>query len=211
MNNKNKILILAPHTDDGEFGCGGAISKWLGEGKQVYYAAFSSAEKSVPEGFPKDVLKKELKKATASLGIAPKNLRLFNFPVREFMAHRQAILETLITLGREINPDIVVVPATTDTHQDHQTISQEGFRAFKRTSIIGYEMPHNNLTFSTNLFITLDPKHVESKIRALKCYKSQYMRSYATPRFVKSLAHVRGVQIGAEYAEVFEVVRWVIK
>ncbi len=28
----NKILILAPHTDDGEFGCGGSINRWAGEG-----------------------------------------------------------------------------------------------------------------------------------------------------------------------------------
>ena len=29
------ILVLAPHTDDGEFGCGGYIAKLLGHGAKV--------------------------------------------------------------------------------------------------------------------------------------------------------------------------------
>ena len=26
MNDINRILVLAPHTDDGEFGCGGSVA-----------------------------------------------------------------------------------------------------------------------------------------------------------------------------------------
>ena len=44
-NNIEIILILAPHTDDGELGCGGSISRFIEEGKNVFYAAFSTAEK----------------------------------------------------------------------------------------------------------------------------------------------------------------------
>ncbi len=207
----NKILILAPHTDDGEFGCGGSINRWVGEGKEVYYIAFSSAEKSVPAGMPKDILKKEVREATRVLGILPDNLILFDYPVREFPSYRQQILEDMVRLGSELKPELVLLPSTTDTHQDHQAISQEGFRAFKKISMIGYEMPYNNLSFSTNLFVALEERHVNQKVEALKCYKSQVDRIYAAEDFIKSLARVRGTQIGIEYAEVFEVIRWVIK
>lgn len=207
----SRILILAPHTDDGEFGCGGSISKWVEEGREVYYVAFSSAEKSVPQGMPKDILKKEVQEATKVLGIPPANLILFDYPVREFPLYRQQILEDMIRLSNELKPELVLLPSTADTHQDHQTISQEGFRAFKKISIIGYEMPYNNLNFTTNLFVTLKERHVNQKVEALKCYKSQFGRIYATEDFIRSLAKVRGTQIGVEYAEVFEVIRWVIK
>jgi len=207
----NRILILAPHTDDGEFGCGGSISKWVDEAEKVYYVAFSSAEKSVPAGMPKDILKKEVREATKVLGISSDNLILFDYPVREFPSHRQQILEDMIRLGNELKPELVLLPSTADTHQDHQVISQEGFRAFKKTSMIGYEMPYNNLSFSTNLFVTLEERHVNRKVEALKCYKSQFSRIYATEDFVRSLVRVRGAQIGVEYAEVFEVIRWVIR
>ena len=68
INDFYTILVLAPHTDDGEFGCGGSISKWVNEGKEVYYVAFSSAEKSVLKEMPKDILK-EVQEATKVLGI----------------------------------------------------------------------------------------------------------------------------------------------
>jgi len=59
----SRILVIAPHTDDGELGCGGAIARFIEEGKDVYYAAFSVAEDSVPEGFPKNELEIEVRRA----------------------------------------------------------------------------------------------------------------------------------------------------
>ena len=207
----SRILILAPHTDDGEFGCGGSISRWVSEKKEVYYTAFSSAQKSVPQGMPKNILEKEVREATQVLGIPTGNLILFDYPVREFPNYRQRILEDMVQLGDELKPELVLLPSTNDTHQDHQTISQEGFRAFKKISIVGYEMPYNNLSFSTNLFVVLEEEHVSKKVQALKCYKSQASKIYATADFIMSLASVRGTQIGVKYAEAFEVIRWVIK
>lgn len=206
----NKILVLAPHTDDGEFGCGASISKWLSEGRQVYYAAFSSAELSVPKGMPKDILVKEVKAATRSLGIPSGNLSVFKYPVRNFLSFRQNILEDMIRLSTQIRPDIVLLPSTSDTHQDHQVISQEGFRAFKKTSMVGYEIPWNNLSFTTNMFVKLTNTQIGNKITALKCYKSQSNRTYAKETFIRSLAEVRGTQVGTQYAEAFEVIRWIM-
>ena len=51
-----RILVLAPHTDDGEFGCGGSVARFLEEEKEVYYVAFSTAEESVPPDMPKNIL-----------------------------------------------------------------------------------------------------------------------------------------------------------
>nr|WP_287495042.1 PIG-L family deacetylase [Candidatus Brachybacter algidus] len=47
-----KVFILAPHTDDGELGCGGTIARLIEDGAIVYYVAFSTADKSVPDEFP---------------------------------------------------------------------------------------------------------------------------------------------------------------
>ncbi len=32
----NKTLVLAPHIDDGEIGCGGSIAKFIEEGEKVF-------------------------------------------------------------------------------------------------------------------------------------------------------------------------------
>ena len=114
-------------------------------------------------------------------------------------------------LKDKIEPDLVFMPSSSDIHQDHHTVYEEGLRAFKQTSILGYELPGNNLTFSTTAFIYLKEKHIVKKVAAFKKYKSQIHRPYANEEFIRSLARTRGVQIGARYAEAFEAVRWIIK
>jgi LmbE family N-acetylglucosaminyl deacetylase len=203
----NNILVLAPHTDDGELGAGGTINHFVEQGKNVIYAAFSTAEQSVPDGFPKDILKKEVKAATGLLGIKSDNLLIFNYEVRKLNYVRQEILEKLIKIKQAWQFDIVLMPSLNDIHQYHTTIAQEGVRAFKNTILLGYELIWNNLTFNTQCFVKLEKRHIDAKINALKAYKSQGIRNYLSPDFITSLAKSRGVQVGCEYAEAFEVIR----
>ena len=79
MSNFKNILVLAPHTDDGELGAGGFINKLTNSGSVVSYVAFSSCEKSVPEGYPKDTFRKEVKDATKVLGIKNENLKILDY------------------------------------------------------------------------------------------------------------------------------------
>lgn len=204
------MLVLAPHTDDGEFGCGGSIAKFIEEKNEVYYVAFSTAEESVPPGYSKNILELEVKNATKLLGLPPSNLIIKKYQVRKLNYVRQEILEELVKLKKEINPDLVFTPSSNDLHQDHYTVAMEGMRAFKQTSIFGYELPWNNITFHTQAFIKLEKRHIEKKVKALKAYESQSHRNYATEDFIWSLAKTRGVQIGTEHAETFEVIRWII-
>ncbi len=204
------ILVLAPHTDDGEFGCGGTIAKFASRGTRVVYAAFSAAEQSVLPHLPKDILRCEVREATAELGIKDEDCLVFDFEVRRFPEVRQRILDQLIQINTQYRPDIVLLPSPNDTHQDHQTVAQEGFRAFKHTTMLGYEVPWNNLVFRTSGFVELSESELSAKIRALSRYQSQAHRPYASEEFVRSLAVTRGVQIGRRYAESFEVVRWVL-
>lgn len=206
----NNILVLAPHTDDGELGCGATIAKYISEGKNVYYAAFSICEESVPEGFPKDILETEVKKATAVLGIKKENLIIYKFKVRRFPEFRQEILEALVKLNHKIKPDLVFMPSSFDIHQDHKTIFEEGRRAFKNCSILGYEFMWNNFAFNSACSIVVNQEQVNKKIESINEYESQTKRFYASEKMVNGLANFRGLQISKEYAEAFEVIRWVI-
>jgi N-acetylglucosamine malate deacetylase 1 len=205
-----QVLILAPHTDDGELGCGGTIAKLTERGTRVVYCAFSTCRRSLPDGWAPDTLEIEIKRALPLLGVQPEDIVLFDYDVREFKAQRQAILEDMIRLKKTYQPDTVFVPSPTDIHQDHQVVSEEGLRAFKQVTILGYEMPWNNVSFNTRAFMELEDRHIEQKTLALKEYKSQAHRSYLNQDFVRSLALVRGVQIGTYYAESFEVIRMVL-
>jgi len=204
----SKVLFLGAHTDD-EFGCSGTLARLLEEGKQVYYIAFSACEESVPEGLPRDILHTECRLAAARLGIKPENWRLLSYRVRHFPQERQSILEELTTMRKHLQPDLVLVPAPTDIHQDHQTICREAIRAFKHTTILGYELPMNTITFKHACFVALEERHLKKKIESLACYQSQRFRSYTQEEFIRGLAQVRGVQAGVRFAEAFEVIRWI--
>src|SRR6266704_1435466 len=156
-----KALVLAPHTDDGEFGCGGTMARLVEAGCDVR-----------------------------------------NFPER-----RQDILELLVGLWEEWAPDVVFQPSLHDVHQDHRTVAEEGLRAFKRTTILGYEIPWNNFDFEYQWYAALEQRHIERKIAALEHYASQQHRRYANAEYVRNLARMHGVNVNREYAEVFQVYR----
>ena len=123
---------------------------------------------------------------------------------------RQEILEDLVLLNKKIQPDLVIMPSSFDVHQDHKTIFEEGRRAFKNVSILGYEFMWNNFSFSSSCTIILSEENIQAKINALQEYKSQNHRFYAKDKLVRGLANYRGLQISKEYAESFEVIRWII-
>ncbi len=200
-------LVLAPHTDDGEFGCGGTMARLADAGCDVRYVAFSIATRSLPEGFAPDTLAREVREATAELGVPEDRLDVHDFDVRTFPDRRQDILELLVTLWEEHRPDVVFQPSLHDVHQDHQTVAQEGLRAFKRTTILGYEIPWNNFDFAYGAYVGLEERHVERKVAAVQRYASQQHRRYANAEYIWNLAKVHGTNVNRDYAEVFQVYR----
>ena len=198
---KDRILILAPHTDDGELGCGGTAAKLTAAGNDVFYVAFSWCGK--------EQLKEEVRAATRTIGIRLERLVLFDYQVRNFEYHRQEILDNMIRLSDEIHPHTVYMPLPDDLHQDHQTVAGEGIRAYKHCTLLGYELPWNNIQFNATAFEILNPEHLMLKKQAVAEYRSQSEKYYTSSDFIYSLANVRGVQCGTQYAEAFTVIRWI--
>ncbi|WP_218609785.1 PIG-L deacetylase family protein [Pseudonocardia sp. KRD291] len=204
------ILVIAPHTDDGELGAGGSIARWVEEGHEVHYVALSACESSVPDHLPSDVLRTEVALATKELGIQPGRVRVLDFEVRRFPRDRQEVLQVMVDLNRDLRPGLVLLPGADDLHQDHQVVGAEGLRAFKHTSVLGYEIAWNNTAFRTASFVALEERHVEAKIAALGCYGSQAHRPYASADFLRSQVRFHGVRAGTTFAETFEVHRWIL-
>lgn len=207
LDNFSKILVLGPHTDDGEIGAGATISRFCREGKEVHYVAFSICEESIPKEFPNDITSEEILKAGDKLGIPQNLITTFRYKVRKFTENRQSILEDMVKLKNQIKPDLVLLPSSFDIHQDHKTIYEEGLRAFKKTNILGYELPWNNLDISNRCFIEVQEEDYQNKMNAIKEYKSQSFRNYINDEYIKALMIVRGKQIDFELAESFEVIR----
>ena len=195
-----KVLVLSPHTDDGELGAGGTIARLVEEGAEVYYLAFSNG--TAPD--------REVLAATRELGIDSLNVKLLHFPARLLPEKRQTILDHLIQIRSTYNPDLVFCPAR-HTHQDHEAVRAEAVRAFKQSTLLGYEQPWNDVVgFVPACYYRLDERHVRAKCSAFACYTSQRSRTYGDPDIFRGIALMRGTAIGCQYAEAFEVVRWVV-
>ena len=201
-----KVLVLCPHTDD-EFGCAGSMLKLIEQGSEIHYFALSRCQESVPEGFGKNILYKKWKKAVQAIGVKDENIKIGNYRVRYFHEHRQDILEEFVTINNELKPDLVLLPSSYDMHQDHNVVYKEGLRAFKFSSILGYELPQNITSSSNAAFISLTKGQIDKKNEVMSNYKSQSKRRYSRIEFIESLATVRGVQCASDYAESFEVIR----
>ena len=95
------ILVLAPHTDDGELGCGASLARYVKEGSRVSYAAFSLCRKSLPAGLPPDTLEKECRIATRELGIDEPQLFFFDFEADKYPTAIFTLKKSLLIKGND--------------------------------------------------------------------------------------------------------------
>ena len=204
-----RVLVLSPHPEDGELGCGGAIQRLMSEGAECWYAAFTVAEKSTHPPFPPDAQRAEMGKSTRIIGYRSDRVLVRNWEVRGFHADRQEILDYMLELREEIKPDLVFCHCRDDIHQDHQTVMAEAIRAFKRCSILGYELPWNTFRFSADFYVELTAQQVAAKCEALSCYASRSYRPYLSGERLRQWMGMRGLAIETEYAECFEVIRFI--
>lgn len=195
-----RVLVLSPHTDDGELGAGGTIAHLAAGGAIVDIVAFSTGTANEDEA----------EAAASILGVKPDCVTVRDYKTRFFSNYRQRILDDLIRLRDLLQPEIVLCPSRHDRHQDHEVIASEAWRAFRtRTTILGYELPWSCPEFHCQMLVPLDKPDIAKKMVAIQKYKSQRHRPYAKNGAVYSLARVRGMQVGIEFAEAFEVLRWV--
>ena len=80
--------------------------------------------------------------------------------------------------------------------------------------VLIYEQPHVflwdytndiNSTIKPNYFVPID---IKRKIKAYKLMKTQ-VRGFRSPETLKKIAALRGKQSNCDYAEAFQIIRWV--
>ena len=202
LKNK-KILVIAPHLDDIELGLGGTLHKISNEpSNEIQYIGLS-----LPPMVDKRIFMNEFWESNKNFKIPKNNYHLYDYNPRNLFDDRMEILQLFYDMKISFNPDIVFIPNSKDVHQSHQVVHQEALRAFKYTSILGYELPWNYMTFDMDIFITLSKENILHKTKAINAFETQKKRMFFSNNIMHDLANVRGKQIAREYAECFEVIR----
>lgn len=222
---KSNILFVAPHADDEVLGCGATIYKMVQEKHNVYVLIMTNASKSDPKLFSPagiKIVRSEALEAHKILGV--KETFFFDFPapaLDQFPCYimAMAVLEYIKTH----NIDTVYMPHHGDIHKDHKMVadavlvacrpignySVKTICAYETLSETEWAMPNSNEVFIPNVFVTCQEEAIETKMRAMKCYKSQ-LREFPSSRSLEALealAKLRGATVSARFAEAFMMIR----
>jgi LmbE family N-acetylglucosaminyl deacetylase len=205
----NRILVLAPHIDDESLGCGATIARLSEEGRDCRVVAFSKAVVSLLPPHTEESVTQEFFNALKILGVKG---QIFNYPTRDFDLNRQDILDSMILMREDYDPDLIICPALSDMHQDHQIVAQEACRAFWDRSILGFESIRKCKKFDAKVYAPVSLEHVTKKLEAVQCYGSQMDKDFfpGQPNVVMSQARLRGLQCGTNMAEAFECLQLMV-
>jgi LmbE family N-acetylglucosaminyl deacetylase len=134
-----KVLFVGAHPDDIELGCGALIHNILRrnfENSEILCVTLSDNKKNPAL----QNLAHEHMQSMRVLGLPEDKVVLESFETRRFPQLRQEILEFLYRLNRQYQPDLVFTHTQHDIHQDHVQATEEVLRAFRGTTVLGYDV-----------------------------------------------------------------------
>jgi LmbE family N-acetylglucosaminyl deacetylase len=195
-------MFLGAHPDDIELGCGALLANIGGRADLVCVTLSDNQDN--PELAD---LVDEHKRSMEVLGVPAGSVLLGAFETRNFARDRQQILEYLYQLNREHRPDIVFVHTLADIHQDHGVVTQEALRAFRGTSVLGFDVLRSSHGFFPHFLVEVSQDDVERKLKALAEYKTYAQRYYFDPAVVRATLVRHGALAERPFAEGFDILR----
>ncbi len=197
-----RLLFVGAHPDDIELGCGAFIHHILKD-TEVLCVTLSDNQKN-PE---LQNLPEEHFRSMEILGVPRQSVVLGQFETRKFPQARQEILEYLISLNRQYHPDVVFVHTRSDIHQDHATITEEALRAFRGTTLLGFDCLRSSYGFFPHFLVEVNEEDVECKLSALAAYQTYSSRYYFDPTILRATLIRHGALAERKYAEGFDILR----
>ena len=197
-----RICFIGAHPDDIEIGAGALISHIVNKAEVICVTL--SDNQNNPD--LKNVVN-ELYCSMSVLGVPKNRVIVEQFETRRFPHARQEILEYMFQLNRSHKPDIVFVHTKADIHQDHITVTEEALRAFRGTTVLGFDVLRSTYGFFPNFLVEVDKVDVERKIQALSEYKTYADKYYLDQEITRSTLIRHGALAERDYAEGFDTLR----
>lgn len=229
---RQRLLVLAPHSDDESLGCAGLIAKIKEMGGKAYVMVMSIGNL---RHYGKETVVSAQARRDEFLAVAKflkldghdiifeddeKHLRLDAVPRRDLVNIIER--ESSVAIDK-INPTMIALPAPS-YNQDHAAVFYAGFTACRpalpqhktlQQVVVSYESPtlcwSSDKVFQPNFYVDIS-QHLDKKLEAIKCHSSQlkeHNHNYSLEN-IERLARLRGSEISVEAAEAFVCYRMVI-
>ena len=217
------FMVVTPHPDDAELGCGGTISKWISEGASGVLLVCTNGDKGSAESEMtsqklSDIRVIEQKKASTVLGL--KDVISFEYPDGE-LEDTKEFRERIVKNIRKYQPEVLLctdpIRQNFYIHRDHRIAGQvvldaiypyardrlyyphhekEGISTHKVKDILfwGSENPNELVNIT---------EYIDTKIKALKQHSSQLSDIDAVGSRLKDSAVRAASSQDYQYGEAF--------
>jgi len=209
------VLVIGAHPDDAEIGMGGTVASLAARGETVTLLDLTDGEPT-PMGSP-ERRRAESGAAARLLGVERRiTLPLPNRYLMDTVENRVAVAEVI----REVRPDLLCIPYWVDAHPDHLAAERLGeaarfYAKLTRTDmrgaphypdrIVHYFCTHYRLQVVPAFIVDIS-EHIERKLEAVACYRSQFneeRNNLGILDTIRSVAAYWGSRIRRPYGEPF--------
>lgn len=206
-----RVLAIGTHPDDIEFGMGATLAKHILKGDEVSIIVLTDGERYEDGRYRISYKRKsESINALEILGYKKEVLFLSFLEVTV----QQPTIQLIEDLICDFKPDRIYTHSKNDRHQDHRNccdIVLSSGRYIKE--ILLFEVYSSFQEFLPKYINNISRELLDLKIKAIKCFKSQFENMEMMAKIVESIAIKNGLytftrQINKiSYSEAFEIVR----
>ncbi len=220
------IVVVSSHPDDETLGVGGTLLKHKASGNNIYWIIITNI--SEKQGFSESRVlsrQKEIEQVSKLFGI--KKVFKLGYPTMRLSTETLIELVPKISaIFNEVEPEIIYCLNRSDAHSDHRITCDavmactKSFRYPFIKQVLMYEcisetefspaLPEK--VFIPNYYVDIS-NYLDKKLEIMKVYESE-LSEHPFPRSlrnIKALATFRGASVGVEYAEAFQLVKYIDK
>jgi LmbE family N-acetylglucosaminyl deacetylase len=203
-----RVLCLGAHCDDIEIGCGATVLALVAAcpGLVVDWMVFS--------GTPDRAAEARAAAAGFLAGAGDSRVVIHDFRDSYFPAELARLKDCLNSIAAGPAPDLVLTHHRHDLHQDHRTIGELTWQAFRNRLIWEYEIPKFDGDLGQpNLFVPVTAGQAARKVELiLSTFRSQAGKAWFSADTFEALLRLRGIEAGSPTgrAEAFHAPKTVV-
>ena len=207
------VLAIGAHYDDVELGAGGSVARHIKDGDNVYmlvvtHSGYTSSSGEVIRD-KKTALQEGLNAANV-LGINDDKFLSLNYETKN-VSYGVELIEKIDFIINKHKIDLVYTHWVGDVHQDHSVIAKATLNAARHVpKILMYRSNwyKSKEVFNGNFFVDITD-FIDVKIKALEEHASECSRrGSGWVTFVRNQNRTSGIEMGVQYAEAFELIKW---
>jgi LmbE family N-acetylglucosaminyl deacetylase len=220
------VIVISAHPDDETLGVGGTILKHVANGDNVYWLIVTNILKD--SGYPEAIIERrqeEIKEVEKLFGFS--KTYMLNYATMTLSSSSLIkLVPEISAIFLEVKPEIIYTLNRSDAHSDHRVIFDaimactKSFRYPYIKQVLMYECISETefapalaeKAFLPNYFVDIS-NFIGQKIEIMGVFKSE-LGEHPFPRSfenIKALSHFRGASVGVEYAEAFQLLKFIDK